>query len=344
VRGGVSDQPTAVKVLYIAGSGRTGSTVLSAILGQLDGFFSVGELINLWERGLIARRRCGCGIPVDRCPTWTATLAMGFDGRAGELGAADAAPHGNDSVGVDPVRMLALQRRHVRARYLPRVVAARRRGRSIGAEQYRQSLQRLYRAVQQHSGCRVMVDSSKAPIYGATLEAIPGIDLYVVHLVRDPRATAYSWLRRKRLPDFGDDRLMQRLSPLRSAVLWLLWQVTTELFWARTPGRYLRLRYEDLVGDPVGAVLRILELVGEAPSRLPFTSPTTVWLAPTHSVSGNPNRFETGAIELAPDDAWIHAMRHADRLLVTAIAWPLLLRYRYRLRSAPQPRTAAVTP
>ena len=76
-----------VKVLYIAGSGRSGSTILDRILGQLDGFFSVGELCNLWDRGLLAHRKCGCGVPVDQCPTWTGILATGF-GR--QLDQADA--------------------------------------------------------------------------------------------------------------------------------------------------------------------------------------------------------------------------------------------------------------
>ena len=46
----------AVRVLYIAGSGRSGSTILDRTLGQVDGFFSAGELCNLWGRGLLARR------------------------------------------------------------------------------------------------------------------------------------------------------------------------------------------------------------------------------------------------------------------------------------------------
>jgi len=32
------------KVLYIAGWGRSGSTILDNVLGQLDGCFSTGEL------------------------------------------------------------------------------------------------------------------------------------------------------------------------------------------------------------------------------------------------------------------------------------------------------------
>ena len=39
-------------VLYIAGTGRSGSTVLANILGEVEGVFTAGEVRYLWQRGL----------------------------------------------------------------------------------------------------------------------------------------------------------------------------------------------------------------------------------------------------------------------------------------------------
>lgn len=313
--GRVNGGDARVKVLYIAGSGRSGSTILDRILGQLDGFFSVGELCNLWDRGLLARRKCGCGVPVVHCPTWTGILAYGF----GRVDDADAR------------KVVAMRGRRVRARYIPAVLLTRWRGRDRADDELLPVLERLYRAVQQHTGCRVIVDSSKAPLYGELLAAIPAIDLRVVHLVRDPRATAFSWMRDKQLPDFGDQRLMQRQRPLKSAGLWSLWQTMSELLIGRPPARYLRLRYEDFVRDPEAAVRGILGFVGEDPPALPFVSPQAVRLAANHSVSGNPNRFSTGDIAIRADDEWMRLMPGTDRMLVTASTFPLLLRYSHPL-------------
>jgi hypothetical protein len=310
-----SEVPAAVKVLYVAGSGRSGSTILDRTLGQLDGFFSAGELCNLWERGLLARRRCGCGTPVPDCPVWGAVLAEAFGGPDG----------------VDAGRLAAMTRRRLHLRSVPTALLGRD-GRDRAGDEYHHALTRLYRAVQGQTGCRVIVDSSKSPVYAELVAAIRGLDMAVVHLVRDPRATAWSFLRNKRLPDYGDDRFMQRQHPLVSARRWSLWQAVTELLWSRRPGRYLRLRYEDFVRDPQPAVWAIAALAGEAPSVLPFTGPATVRLATTHSVSGNPNRFGTGEVELRADEEWRRAMRTTDRAMVTALTWPLLLRYRYPLR------------
>ena len=41
-------------VLYIAGSGRSGSTVLGRILGRVEGFGAVGELRYVWERRILS--------------------------------------------------------------------------------------------------------------------------------------------------------------------------------------------------------------------------------------------------------------------------------------------------
>ena len=306
-----------VKVLYIAGSGRSGSTILDRILGQLDRFFSVGELCNLWDRGLLAHRKCGCGVPVDQCPVWTGILATGFGRQPDE---------------VDASRMIALRRRWVRVRHIPKVVVTHWRRRADQGDELLDVLGRLYRAVQQHTDCRVIVDSSKAPLYAELLARIPAIDLHVVHLVRDPRATAYSWLRQKQLPDFGDARQMQRLPPLKSSGLWTLWQTMSELLVGRPRDRYLRLRYEDFVRDPEAAVRRVAALVGERPAALPFPSPGTARLRATHSVSGNPNRFQTGTVQLRPDREWVRGLRRPHRALVTAVTWPLLVRYRYPIR------------
>ena len=40
-----------VKVLFIAGNGRSGSTLLHNILGQRAGFGALGERREIWVRG-----------------------------------------------------------------------------------------------------------------------------------------------------------------------------------------------------------------------------------------------------------------------------------------------------
>jgi Sulfotransferase family len=301
----------SMKVLYIGGTGRSGSTILDQILGQLDGFFAVGELSQIWERGLVSRRKCGCGVPVPDCPVWSPILGRAF----------------GQPWTVDPSRIARLKSSR---RSLSSLVLGRYMNRE-GDIEYHRAVESLYMAVQHETGCRVIVDSSKSPVHAKRLDSFADVDVYFVHLVRDPRATAYSWLRKRTLPDFGDDRLMLRQSPLETARRWVRWQLVAELLWRRKADRYLLLKYEDFVREPSGAVKQILRFVGDTASPLPFVGKSAVRLAPTHSVSGNPSRFKTGTVQVRDDREWEHNMQRGHRVFVTALTWPLLRKYGYSL-------------
>jgi len=309
-----------VKVLYIAGCGRSGSTILDNILGQIDGFVSVGEIRYLWQRGIIDDRLCGCGERFSTCPFWTRVMP-----RAGSVGSVEAE------------RVVGLLARGTRARHVPWLLRSRKRPDRLRERlsELPEILSRLYGAVATESGARVIVDSSKLPTYGELLRHVAGVDLRVVHLVRDPRATAYSWSRAKPLPA-GDGSVMQRQTPLKSAALWSTWNAAAEGFWHAGP-RSLRIRYEDFIAEPRPVIERIVALVGEPPTELPFIGPTEVTLGTTHGVAGNPSRFTTGTVPLTLDDAWRDAMRPGDRRLVTAITAPLAYRYRYLAAAGRRP-------
>jgi hypothetical protein len=304
-----------MKILYIAGSGRSGSTLFGQLLGQIDGFFSVGEASNIWERGLVARRRCACGEPFPECPVWSAILA-------------DAFPGGTP---LDARRLAAIGRERDRARSVLRVAASGRAPVPAG-DAYLRTVRSLYASMERVTGSRVIVDSSKSPFYAEWIDRVG--DVRVVHLVRDPRAAAYSWLRKKKLPDFGDDRLMIQQSAVVSARRWDKAQALTELLWRRATGRYIFVKYEDFMRDPESALRGATALVGEGSAELPLIDARSARVAKTHAVSGNPDRFQEGTVELRSDDEWKTMMTTRDRRVVTAITWPLLLRYGYPITTA----------
>jgi hypothetical protein len=164
---------------------------------------------------------------------------------------------------------------------------------------------------------------------------VPGVELYVLHLVRDPRAVAYSWLKKKVQPVTGGvEGYMHRYDASRSSVMWEAWNLSAELLWRRSPGRYMMLRYEDFVRAPRETVGRIVGMLGEGDRRLPFVSEREAELGLSHTISGNPNRFDTGTIELRPDREWASKMRSRDRALVTLLTLPLLARYGYPVGGA----------
>jgi Sulfotransferase family len=302
-----------VKVLYVVGLGRSGSTILSNSLGQIAGYFSAGELNFIWRHNVLMNRLCGCGRAFRECPVWTRVMEEAFGGMDG----------------VDPREMMRLQSSGTRTRHIPLMLTTR--GDRVLKERLEKLLinyGRLYEAIGSVTGSRVIVDSSKEPAHGYAMSLVPGVDFRVVHLIRDPRAAAYSWLKKKPQPDSEEIEHMARFSPTKSSALWDAWNASAEALWRRTPQEYLRLRYEDFVVDPREGLERILELVGVT-AELPLAGEREVKLGVSHTVSGNPNRFETGAVELRPDREWKNNMGLRDKALVTALTIPLLRRYGY---------------
>ncbi len=57
-------------IIYIAGYGRSCSTLLDITLSQGDGVFSGGELSSITHFLLSQHSLCACGLPLFECPVW----------------------------------------------------------------------------------------------------------------------------------------------------------------------------------------------------------------------------------------------------------------------------------
>ncbi len=300
-----------IKVLYIAGNGRSGSTILHNILGQIDGFFAIGELRYIWERGIVKNRLCGCGMPFHDCHVWQAIMENAYGGMQ-QINA----------------REMSEQTESFRIQNLPLTWIPPIRQKEIDRLQaYTANLEKLYRAIQTTTGSRVIVDSSKNPSYGYILQTMPALELYVLHFMRDSRAVAYSWTKKKQFQP-GDN--MARKTPVKSALQWNVRNLSAEMFLMRKPDRHMTLRYEDFVANPEAAVASIVSLVQENSVQLPFVDPHTAELQhANHSVFGNPVRFQQGEVTIRLDNKWQTKLNQRQKFAVTGLTWPLQLKYGY---------------
>ena len=314
-----------IKILSIVGPGRSGTTVLAGILGAVDGVVDVGELRWLWRRGLLERRTCGCGLPVDECPVWSAVVAKVMAGRSGS--AAELAAEVADA------QDLLISRRH-RLRVI--------RSAATGAdwpplEPVRKVTAQLVRAVAEVTGARVVVDSSKRAQDAAVLAGLPDVDLYVLHMVRDPRAVAFSWGRRDKTIRVAEGtRPMGSRGLLSSVSRWMENGVGAMALRPHLPSeRWMFLRYEDFATQPRATISRILAFLGEDGPE-PFVDDDTVELHVNHTVAGNPNRFKVGPVTIRLDDEWRRRMPRHRQVLVQALTWPLRRRLPARASGGPR--------
>lgn len=251
------------KVLYIAGSGRNGSTLLSYVLGQIPGFINVGEAARYLYNARMRSRNlpCGCSKQIEECTFWKPLLPLVSN------------------------EMVDVSTRFGRISLLPFLSTPFL---ELKTSRVVENMSVLYRQIASVTGARIIVDSSKHPVTAYLLSHSSAIDLYVLHLVRDPERVVYSWLKKK-------EWLQER------ALIPVLFQVYTYNLWPEMLSRkvkYLRVIYEEFVHSPEIIIRNIFEWLQIQNSCAPFIDANHVYIETQHALSGNPDKFNTGVVEI----------------------------------------------
>ncbi len=219
------------KVVYVMGSGRSGSTILGIALGNCDGMFYAGELDNWLTRS---------GVPslggTERTRFWaTISEQVDSDGLFG------SACH----------------------RYLERSAAVLRLHRARARRQLRPRFRRvsedLYRAIAQAAPASYVIDTAHFPLRARELQGISGIELYLIFLVRDPQSVVKSFARSVNRHDAAARR---RVTLATNVDLWLTHLLAAIVFLRQPAQRRMFLRHEDFLADPEGSLREILERLG----------------------------------------------------------------------------------
>ncbi len=309
-------EPARMPVLYLAGIGRSGSTLLERLLGEVPGICSLGEVMHLWRRGLLLNERCGCSMPFRECSFWQQIGQEAFGGWDR----------------VDAPRMTALARTVDDVAHLPKLLGAGHRAFAADLAEYVSAYEAVYRAARTVTGAQVVVDSSKATSLVYCLRTATGLDLQVLHVVRDSRGVAYSWTRKVRRPEStgAEGDYMPTFSPARVAVLWSGHNLLIQA--VRALGTPVHLApYEGFVADPKAFLRSVLHRCGIPADESTLAAAGADWveLSVSHQVSGNPMRFQAGRIPVRRDEAWRQALPATQRRVVTGLTAPVsgLLRY-----------------
>lgn len=301
------------QVVYIGGFSRSGTTLLGRLLGQLPEVFSLGEVCNLWDRGVECDDLCTCGQPISVCDFWCEVAERAFGG----WGALD----------LQEIRRL---REEVdRARFLPELLfGSPRSSFNRMAREYSDYYTRIYAAAIEVSGARFVVDASKRASLAWCLGGFADINLRMVHIVRDSRGVAYSCTKRVPRVDSVQETFFGTSPPVVTSLNWIANNIALEMLGKKKVPTFL-LTYEHLIRQPVRCFEQLTSFVGiPADAQVTgFLSDEYAVLGAGHSIAGNPMRARTGRVRLRLDDDWRTSLPRTDRLLVSALTYLLLRRY-----------------
>jgi hypothetical protein len=306
-----------MKVVFIAGAYRSGSTLLQNILGQISRYFTIGELHYLWYQLNSKNKFCSCKKLLLECEMWEAIFEKAFGGIQ-NINLTEIIQY-NESFRVKHLPFLWIPPINKHFEYL--------------LVEYVEVIRNIFEAIYQITDNKVIVESSKLPTFGVILQMIPNIELHVIHLVRDSRAVAHSWMRKKSfVPDGYPHQFMKQKKPGSSALQWMANNLLTELYMKKSVASYSIVNYENLVSNPKQSMEEIMASINEEDAELPFVSSNSVLLnKQLHSIAGNVTRFDSGEIKLVLDDKWKRNMNTRSKIIVSSLTTPLLLHYKYPL-------------
>ena len=304
-----------IKVIYILGEGRSGSTLIERILGQHSDIFAAGELKHIWERSFKENQLCSCGVAFNECDVWK-KIIENF-----KIKNTDANKQINAQEQISRLRhFFTLKNLQEKDKYKENPYLV-----DIIDTYYE-----LYSAILKTTGQKYVLDASKHPIFAFVLSMHPNIDLTVLHLVRDVRGVAYSWRKKKIRPEITTHQeLMPRYTVVRTAISWNVVNYIGNYVKQRAD-TYSLLHYENIILNPkieVSKIFKLLNLKDET-DRI-FINENTVSLKQNHTVAGNPMRFKTGEITLSLDEEWKEKMSKKDTLLTNLFAYVFLKKYHY---------------
>lgn len=308
-------------LLYICGSGRSGSTLLDMLLGGHSAISALGEVsqLHFYARRSTEHDFCTCGRLVPECPFWlmveqelaemrpdlggsALSMLLTADPRLISLRRSDGAwiKGTPETLNRSRVREALLV---LGSRALLRLAAAAlpeaRLHRQIGLDRHL-----IYEAVRRAHGTPVVVDSTKTAGDMKGIYLTSPTPVRLVFLKRDGRAVAHARMRRT------------GCSMRQAAAIWAAEQRKQRLVRMSIPrSRILELRYEELCSNPVDVLSRICRYVGLSyePGMLDFRGER-------HNVGGNPMRYRADENQIRLDERWRRELPARDEATFDEIA------------------------
>lgn len=267
------------KILYVASSSYSGSTLIAFLLNAHGSIVSIGHTEG-WPFGADEVYLCSCGVDIRACPFYSRVReAFHEEGLAFDV--RDFGTRYSLATSDRLNRYLTGQLPRLRSSRLERLrdslVRLNPRWTATLSRQDRAN-RILVQTALEWSGAEVFADGAQNPHRLRHLRRIPGFDFRVVHLVRDVRGVAFSNMVKRG----WDARLATRM--------WLRQQLDIVRV-ASEVGRPLVVHYEDLCENTDATLARMHELAG-----LPHVTFSGGFKHGEHHIMGNAMRLGDGRI------------------------------------------------
>ena len=279
-------------ILYLLGSGRSGTTLLATILNSTNNISTTGELHQFYTY-LQNNETCSCGTIVCNCDFWSLVV--------------------NDmDLSKDDIQNFQKKQNNEEGhRYIPSIILGRK-----ASEDYSASQEKLFNAIANHTHKNWILDSSKYIGRFLLLKQIPSLKVKGIYVVRDVRGVINSFNKQVQTP--------------RKPISTILYYILTNFFgqlvcWMNKD--VIKLKYEDFIDNPYEHTQHIYsKLLGQNNDDAALND---VFEMP-HIIGGN--RLKSSkTIKIKKDTAWKTTISRPKQILYYLLCLPFMLLNRYKL-------------
>jgi len=304
---------TPVKYVFSASSARSGSTLMAFLLNAHPHIASIAEMDGIIEEIDPDTFKCSCGELIRECPFWNdVTADMHAQGYPFSYKNFDTI-----------IRLIdndVLWKVQKGTSGIPAIDTIRNELFTATpgiSHRLRHQVERnaaLARSILKISGKEYLLDTSKDVSRIHYLNKHEAVDLYVIHLTRDPRGVIASEYRRK--PDLDVARVAAQWMKVNQKIVTQSQQVPD--------GHYIHIRYEDLCTDTLATLKRIAAFLGTQTFE---TVPE--FRAFPHHIIGAMMRLKSSS-EIRLDERWKTELTAAQVQSINDVIAPLANQYDYR--------------
>jgi hypothetical protein len=230
------ESPSKIKVIFIAGTSFSGSTLLGLLLGSEQRAFYAGEvnhflLINDYKNPQDpSYRTCTCGKDYSDCPLWS-EIKSGFQ----------------STLDFNPAPGVSILNLKLFLKLLNPFFVLERHS---GMTEYGSLIHTVFNLADQHfKGIEYVVDSSKSVHSLYELTRSPEVDVYVLHIIREGVSVCGSFKKRGYTAWYG-------------ILVWLISNIFMSVFLKKAKLNIIRINYKRLCKKPYDEFMRINEFLG----------------------------------------------------------------------------------
>jgi hypothetical protein len=299
----VSMSADKIPYLYVTGASYSGSTLLAFLLNSHPEAASISEVGGPYPGTDVRMYRCSCGAPLVDCPFYGELAArirsMGseFDLREWKTIFRFSRHRMINIPFARPLRSTLLET--IRDRIVPLYPGYRGTMHDIARRN-----EHFARAVLELTGKRIFADAQKDSIRIKFLSDIESFELKVIHLIRDARGGAASFMKHSGRSDAA-----------WAARMWAKMNLNADR--ARrfvVADRWLRIHYDDLCDDYQACMDRISDFAGVDRAAIPNN-----FFALEHHIIGNEMRMNRQQ-RITPDQSWKQRLSPADLSTIARVA------------------------